>query len=88
MKGLLLVMSIILLAGCAEFQTLEELEFAALQSGDWSQVQRRENNIARRTAQSAIQCPSGAMLVCEERARGERCSCMSRDEVARMLGGY
>lgn len=88
MKGLLLVLSILLLAGCAEFQTLEELEFTALQSGDWSQVERRENNIARRTAQRAIQCPSGSMPVCEERARGERCSCMSRDDVARMLGGY
>ena len=88
MKGILLALSPLLLAACAEFQTLEELEFAALQSGDWSQVERREKNITRRNAQRAIQCPTGAMLVCEERVRGKRCSCMSRDDVNRMLSSY
>lgn len=88
MKELLLAASLVVLAGCAEFKTLEELEFAALQSGDWSAVEQREKNIARRKAQRGIQCPSGEIPVCVERVRGSRCSCTSRDDIERMLGGY
>lgn len=87
MKGLLLFTAV-LLVGCADLETLEELELAALQSGDWSAVERRERNIARREAQRGISCPSRSIAVCEQRVRGSRCSCVSRDAVEDMLGGY
>lgn len=88
MKGLPLALSIILLAGCADLKTLEELEFAALQSGDWSAVEQREKNIARRKARQGIRCPSGSIPVCVDRGNRSRCSCDSYDDVRIMLGGY
>lgn len=88
MKGLLSIFSILLLVGCADFKTLEELEFAALQSGDWFAVEQREKNIARRKAQQGIRCPSGLLPLCEQRGRRARCSCTSRDEIQVLLGGY
>ena len=88
MKGLLSIFSILLLVACADFKTLEELEFAALQSGDWSAVEQRENNIARRKAQQGIKCPSGLLPICDQRGRRARCSCTSHDDLEVLLGGY
>ncbi len=88
MKGLLLALSIILSAGCADLKTLEELEFAALQSGDWSAVEQREKNIARRKARQGVRCPSGSIPVCVDRGTRTRCSCNSREEIRDMFGGY
>jgi hypothetical protein len=87
MKGLLSVLSILLLAGCADFKTLEELEFAALQSGDWSAVELREKSIARRKARHSMRCPSGLLPVCEQRGRRARCTCTSRDDFENIMGG-
>jgi len=88
MKGPFLALSIVLLAGCADIKTLEELEFAALQSGDWSAVEQREKNIARRKARQVARCPSGSIPVCVNRGNRTRCSCNSHDEVLDTFGGY
>jgi len=88
MKGLLIALSTLLLVACADFRTLEELEFAALQSGDWSAVDRREKNIARREAQRGIQCPAGKIPVCDQRGQRTSCNCTSRDGIEDLLGGY
>ncbi len=87
MKGLIVVVAV-LLFGCADLKTLENLELAALQSGDWSAVERREKNVARRKARQAISCPAGDIPVCVQRVRGQRCSCTSRDEIENMLRGF
>ena len=88
MKGLLLALSMLFLAACADFQTLEELEFAALQSGDWTAVERREKSIARRKANRGYQCPGDTIAICEQRAGANRCSCSSSDRIGEILAGY
>ena len=87
MKGLIvLVMGF--LVGCAEFKTLEELEFAALESGDWSAVSQRERMIAKRKARSSPRCPSGSILVCQGRTRDRGCYCGSEEHVSEILRGF
>ena len=80
MKKLFVVSLFLVLAGCTTAPTLEELEFAALESGDWSEVKKRERAIARREARMAKQCPVGRMRVCVKRAAGNQCGCVARDE--------
>ena len=80
MKSLIVVSMFLVLAGCTTAPTLEELEFAALESGDWSEVRKRERAIARREARMAQQCPVGRVRVCVKRAAGNQCGCVARDE--------
>ena len=80
MKKIFVVSLFLVLAGCTSAPTLEELEFAALESGDWSEVKKRERAIARREARIAKQCPAGRMRVCVKRAAGNDCGCIARDE--------
>ncbi len=80
MKKLCVVSLFLILAGCTTAPTLEELEFAALESGDWSEVKKRERAIARREARMAKQCPIGRVRVCVKRASGNQCGCVTRDE--------
>ena len=87
MKGLV-VLTMALLVGCVEFKTLEELEFAALESGDWSAVHQRERKIAKREAQKAARCPSGHIRVCRNRVRDEQCYCASEEHVSEILRGF
>lgn len=84
MKGLIVLWAA-LLVGCAEIKTLEELEFAALESGDWSAVAKRERNIEKRKRQRSFSCGSDAIAVCDERVRGTVCKCRSSQEVEDLL---
>lgn len=90
MRGLrgLMVLSVALLVGCAEHKTLEELELAALQSGDWTAVEKRERAIAKRKARQAFVCAGDAIAVCESRGGDSRCECASHDAVRDMLGHW
>lgn len=84
MRGLM-VLGVALLFGCAEHKTLEELELAALQSGDWTAVERRERAIEKRKARRGFVCGQGAIAVCETRGGDTRCECASQDSVERAL---
>ena len=85
MKGLI-VIAAILLVGCAPAKTLEELEFAALASGDWSAVEKREQNIERRKRQRSVSCGSDSIPVCSEYARGTVCKCWSQQDLEDWMG--
>jgi len=85
MKGLIVAWAL-LLAGCAQVKTLEELEFAALESGDWSAVEKREKNMERRKRQRGMSCGRNKIALCEQRVRGPVCSCQSRDDIDDLLG--
>ena len=74
------------LGACAAPPTLEELEFQALQSGDWSAVEKRERVMARRAEKAGPACPQGAILYCEERAGDQACQCVSRRALNDLLG--
>ena len=86
MRGLV-ILGVALLVGCAPVQTLEELEVAALQSGDWSAVTMREKSIARRNQQRGMNCGSGAVAVCADHMHDVVCECMYRQDMKYMLSG-
>lgn len=85
MKGLIVVAAA-LLVGCAPNKTLEELEFAALASGDWSAVEKRERNIERRKKERSVSCGADSVPVCQERSRGTICKCWSQQEIEDWMG--
>ena len=84
MKGLVLLLAVVLV-GCAEFQTLEQLEMAALESGDWSAVEQRERLMEKRRAQRAMSCGRGRIKVCEYNGTGKQCFCSADENVRAFL---
>ena len=86
MRGICICIALGILAGCAVGPSLEELEAQALVTGDWSLVEKREAQLARRN-RPAINCPSGTMSYCESYARQSRCGCIS-DELSRVILGF
>jgi hypothetical protein len=72
----MIFLALILLAGCAGYTPLEELEAQALLTGDWSAVQRRERMQAGRNPQNSMQCPSGTIGYCVVYTSSRRCSCI------------
>lgn len=86
MRGTTIFIALGMLAGCATGPSLEELEAQALITGDWSLVERREAQLARRDPHR-INCPSGSMSYCESTMAGSRCGCIS-DELSRVILGF
>ncbi len=81
------ILIIALLAGaCATPPTLEELEFEALRTGDWSAVERRERAMARRAARQPIDCPKGEIEFCDSQFGQRRCECVGRRAIDMLFG--
>ncbi len=81
------VLVALFMVGCAPIATMEELEMQAALTGDWTEVQKREAQIARRQARRGIQCPSGQVSFCETFAAKARCACVSRDVMLDAFAG-
>ena len=85
-KGVMLI-GLLLLAGCSSMVSLEQLESEALVSGDWSQVEQRQRLIERRKVRSSIACPPGTIGYCEVHgSRYERCRCIENEVIRTLLG--
>jgi len=80
MRGLIALVALLFLGGCAEMQTLEELEMLAATTGDWSAVEKRERRMARRAAR----CPSGYINVCQSLGGLQRCECAAQEDFRSM----
>ena len=81
------ILILALVAGaCAAPPTLEELEFEALQTGDWSAVERREKSIERRAERHRMSCPNGLIEYCESRGGPGRCECVDRRAIDALFG--
>jgi len=79
----------ILLGACAPIPTLDELQSEALQTGDWSEVERRENIIRVRQARTGPQCPDGAIGYCEQSGGDVQCGCYGTEALrSSMAGNY
>jgi len=87
MKGLIL-MALCALAGCVTGPSLEELEAQALVSGDWSLVEKREQQIERRKNREGPSCPVGYLAVCVHEIGSQRCECVDRSSFAMSLSFY
>ena len=80
MKGLIGLVAVLLLCACAERKTLRELEVEALQTGDWSAVERREKKMAELQAKREANCKPNQTLVCETLASTSRCYCIMKHD--------
>ena len=80
MKYSVLLLALCLM-GCAQTATLDELKAQAMQTGDWSQVEKREKIIARRAASRGLSCPVGYSSYCESFALEQRCACVPSDHL-------
>jgi len=74
MKALVMLMMIVL-AGCASRPTLEQLQQDALVTGDWSAVEKREQFLRKIRGRSDVYCPQGTTMVCIDGEGDEDCIC-------------
>lgn len=79
------VVAVILLSGCSALKSMEQLEQEALVTGDWSAVEMREKQIARRNLKSTLQCPPGEIGYCDGSFGDNRCTCIDQDRINAFL---
>jgi len=84
MKGVLLV-ALLIVAGCAPHVSLEQLEDEALVSGDWTKVEARERLLARQNQRRGRSCPQGSFDYCEVNSGQQRCTCVDREYMSSFL---
>ena len=85
MKGIITGLALTLLAGCAGFIPMEELESQAFATGDWSAVEQRERLIERRNLRAYMQCPPGYIGYCQEDFGQKGCGCVESEVVNAFL---
>jgi hypothetical protein len=81
MKGYGILVCGSLIVGCADVQTLEELEDEAVITGDWSLVEKREALRAKRNSRRPSQCGGRLVSYCRKSVGKYRCECVSRIDV-------
>jgi len=78
MKFLLLFALVLaILSGCARWQTLEELEDEAINTGDWVAVEAREEIVKKDLESRAPGCLDGLNKYCVEEQTGIECYCIA-----------
>ncbi len=88
MKRITMLICLLTLTGCGTYVPMEELRAQALRSGDWTAVERREAAVAKRAARHGAQCPKGSMLMCQARVGDNKCVCVDRNSMTRMMTGW
>lgn len=74
---LLAVVAVVGTSGCSSRPTMEQLEKEAIATGDWSEVQKREEmNRRMGRVDPDRQCPSGESLLCRQAGERENCECV------------
>ena len=76
MRAILLAV-VMCLGGCAAAVPTAELERQAMLTGDWSAVEKRERQQARRAARSGPSCGRGLVSYCVETGGYDRCTCIT-----------
>ena len=80
MKGLAGLVAVTMLCACAEVKTLEQLELEALETGDWSAVEKREKKLAEQQARREAGCRGTETLLCDNIGGVSRCYCSPPQE--------
>ena len=75
MNFMILVM-LVIVAGCTPRPTLDQLEDEANVSGDWAAVEHREELIKDHLETTAPGCPVGQSEKCVEELSGIQCYCL------------
>ena len=73
---LLFSMIVFFLAACTAQPSFEELEAEAIESGDWTAVNSREEADERRREKAGAICVTGQTRICVETGPVEECSCV------------
>lgn len=71
------LMILCLQVGCANRPSMEVLENQALASGDWSEVEQREELLAKRKSNVGLDCPANKTTVCYDGVTSVRCECIA-----------
>lgn len=75
--GLLVFVAVAGISGCSSRPTMEELEKEAIATGDWSEVEKRQEMDRRmEMVDPDRQCPSGESLLCRQNGPREECECV------------
>ncbi len=69
-----ILFTLVIVVGCAPSPTLEELEKEASITGDWTEVEWREERIKKRLEE--LYCPFGQSNTCIEEQSGIQCYCL------------
>lgn len=72
----IVLMGALLLSGCAVSVPMAELERQAMLTGDWSAVERRERQMARRAERNGPSCGRGMISYCVITGGDDRCTCI------------
>lgn len=80
MKGLIGLVAVTMLCACAQVKTLEELEREAMETGDWSAVEKREKKLAEQQARREAGCRGTETLMCDHIGGVSRCYCAPMTE--------
>lgn len=89
MRVTVIALLFILMGACAPIPTLDELQDEALQTGDWSEVERRERIMRTRQARMGPECPDGATGYCEQSGGDVQCGCYGTEVLrSSMAGNY
>ncbi len=80
MTRAIVLAALLVLGACADTRTLEELEQEAMETGDWSAVERREKKLAEQLARREAGCRTTETLVCETLAGASKCYCVSKHD--------
>jgi hypothetical protein len=75
MKFIILV-TLVIVVGCAPRPTLEQLEDEANVTGDWAAVEHREELVKKHLEATAPGCPVGQSEKCVEEQTGIQCYCL------------
>ena len=81
MKNILLL-TLLMMAGCSGMVSMEALEKEALMTGDWTDVEQRERIIALRDERSGKSCPAGSTSYCEFEFGQEQCQCVETEALS------
>jgi len=76
--NIVILVMLIIVVGCAQRPTLDQLEDEALVTGKWTTVERREELIKKRLESTAPGCPVGLSKKCFEELSGIQCYCIKR----------
>lgn len=84
MRAILLAV-IMILGGCAASVPMAELERQAMLTGDWSAVEKRERQLARRAERNGPGCGRGFVSYCVDTGGYDRCTCITGQNLRDMF---
>ncbi len=78
------IVALCLLVGCTARPTIEELETAALETGDWAAVEKREH-IDKNwgVLQTDSKCSGDKVEICHTKSAQKVCNCVSPHDLRR-----